>query len=276
MPVISALQAVVLGILQGLTEFLPISSSAHLLILPWFLDWQPMGITFDVMLHGGTLVAVLYYFREDVKSLGRDIVNFNLKVKSESSPPHLLAALLLGTLPAVAVGGLFHSQIETHFRGPLVVAATLSVFGALLWAADRMGSRRRLLDTLRPIDGLIVGAAQAMALVPGVSRSGVTITAALILGFSRIDSARFSFLLAIPVIFLATAAKSWELATSSDWRLETAMVLTAGVLFSFLSGFLCIKYFLRFLESRSFALFVSYRFALAAVILIAFFFFPSD
>lgn len=264
------LEAILLGILQGLTEFLPISSSAHLILLPWLLGWKPMGLTFDVVLHGGTFLAVLLYFRKEWITLGEQGIR-SLKRAEDPRKFVLLGALILGTLPAILVGGLFAGMIEEHLRSPLVTVATLSGFGLLLWWADRSGWQRRGLDTIRFRDGLLIGAAQALALIPGVSRSGITITAALWLGINRADSARFSFLLGTPIIALATLARLYELAASPSADAVPLAPLLVGVLFSFSTGFLCIKYFLRFLQKYTLLFFVIYRFVLAAFIFVLLF-----
>ncbi len=267
MSVSPLIQAVILGILQGLTEFLPISSSAHLLLVPWLLDWEPFGVTFDVCLHGGTLLAVLYFFRQDLKAITVQLMN-RFRGKTSSRKPELFWPIFLGTLPAALVGAAAHRQIEDYFRNPAVTVATLSVFGALLWWIDRRAQAVRGLVELGWRDGLLIGVAQVLAFVPGVSRSGITITAALLLGFSRVDSARFSFLLAVPIIGLATLSKVYELVRLPGPQ-DGFGPLLVGVLFSFLSGFLCIKYFLRYLQSRSYAPFALYRLVLAAAILVA-------
>lgn len=258
-------QAIILGILQGLTEFLPISSSAHLLLLPWIAGWQPMGLAFDVMLHVGTLLALLAYFRRDWLELGKGSLRL---LSCRESNPHggLIAALVLGTLPALAVGWLFKDFIQGHLRHPLVTVVTLSAFGLLLLYADHLGDRKRTLAAVHWGDGLWVGAAQALALVPGVSRSGVTITAALFLGLTRTDSARFSFLLSTPIVALIGAKQTYDLLESGPAVGEIGLAMTLGVIFSFLSGFLCIKYFLRFLSTRTYLPFVVYRLLLAAFI----------
>jgi len=259
-------QAFVLGILQGLTEFLPISSSAHLLILPWFLDWEPMGLTFDVMLHAGTLVAVLAYFREDLRKLAVQILRA-FRERSITSDDNLWVALAVGTIPALAVGGLFADVIEEKLRQPVVTTVTLSLFGLLLWWAGRRGVANKGFALMTWRDGLLVGVAQSLALVPGVSRSGITITAALLLGFGRVDSARFSFLLAVPVITLATLLKFLQLLMAeSSYGVPDAGPLMVGVISSFASGFLCIKYLLQFLQKRTFLIFAIYRVLLSLAI----------
>jgi undecaprenyl-diphosphatase len=194
-----SMQAFFLGILQGITEFLPISSSAHLILLPWLVGWEAMGLTFDVVVHGGTLLALVIYFRQQWKEIGKQCLRVLMR-RSAPSGSGLLGALVVGTLPAIAVGGLFEGVIETHLRAPGVTVLTLSLFGLLLGWADHQGSQLRSLESIRLRDGLLVGLAQAFALIPGVSRSGVTITATLMLGLNRADAARFSFLLGTPVI----------------------------------------------------------------------------
>lgn len=264
-------QAAVLGVLQGLTEFLPISSSAHLILLPWLLEWQPLGIVFDVVIHGGTLLAILIYFRQDWKHFIKDLLNRfrdpGLVFKASSS----VDAILFGTLPAVISALVFRHWIEVYARTPLVTVVTLVLFGLLLWRADMKASVSRTFDSLRIADGLLIGLAQSLALVPGVSRSGITITAALFLGLSRADSARFSFLLAGPIIALGTLNGLFSILAENGAEHLSIPALVCGVSVSFVAGFLCIKYFLRFLELRTLLPFVLYRFLLAAVILVMFF-----
>ena len=258
------LQALVLGVLQGATEFLPISSSAHLLLVPWLLGWLPLGLTFDVLLHSGTVMALLVYFRHDWREIGVREIFCREPVSSRQN--RLGMTLLIGTLPAVLTGVLFENLIEEVLRSPAVTVVTLSCFGLLLWWADRTGTQTRQVTDLSIRDGLIVGVAQALALVPGVSRSGVTITAALLLGLSRAEAARFSFLLGTPIIALATLSRIQGLWTSGGQDLVSILPFLVGIIFSFASGFLCIGYLLRFLRSKSYFPFVAYRLLLAAFI----------
>jgi undecaprenyl-diphosphatase len=261
------LQSIILGILQGLTEFLPISSSAHLILLPWLVGWPPLGLAFDIMVHTGTLGALLLYFRRDCLDLFRQFFFRFRKLLGKRSPDTALGdAILVGTLPVLVVGGLLAGWIEHHLRTPVVTVVTLILFGIGLWAADRFGQKRRSLDTLGVREGLLIGAAQALALVPGVSRAGITITTALGLGLKRADSARFAFLLALPAIALATLKGLADLAFGAAKTQPAASVLLLGIMVSFLSGFLCITFLLRFLQSRSFVPFALYRFWLAAFI----------
>ena len=231
----------VLGVLQGATEFLPISSSAHLLLVPWLLGWLPLGLTFDVLLHSGTVIALLVYFRHDWKEIGLQTIFRKKSVLGQQN--RLGLTLLIGTVPAALVGGILKDFIEEVLRSPATTVVTLSCFGLLLWWADRTGAQSRRVADLSPREGLIIGMAQALALVPGVSRSGVTITAALRLGLSRTEAARFSFLLGTPIIVLATLSQIYSLWTLGEYNLVSISPFLIGILFSFISGFLCIKYF---------------------------------
>lgn len=260
-------QAAILGILQGLTEFLPISSSAHLILLPWFLGWEPMGILFDVVIHGGTLLAVLIYFRKDWYEFTTKLIKRLRSPLTWSSETRMVDAILIGTLPAIAVALLFRNVIEEIARTPMVTVVTLSLFGLLLWGADRRGKMKRSVRDITLMDGLLIGIAQSLALVPGVSRSGATITMALLLGLTRPEAARFSFLLAGPIIAMGAADGVLEMVTGTGENPLSAGVIVTGVFTSFLVGFFCIAFFLKFLQSRSYLPFVVYRVLLAGVIL---------
>ncbi len=260
-------QAAVLGVLQGLTEFLPVSSSAHLILLPWMLGWPSLGILFDVVLHGGTLLAVLIYFREDWKDVIDEILNRLRGRELWRGSGSLVDALIVGTIPAVIVALALKDWIEQYARIPRVTIVTLAAFGLLLlWADRRRGDREVGGVTMR--DALLVGTAQCLALVPGVSRSGITITAALLLGFSRRESARFSFLLATPIIALGALDGALLLALGEGTGDLSVSAVLVGVAVSFVVGYLCIKYFLQFLRNSSFLPFVIYRLVLAGVILL--------
>ena len=259
-------QAALLGILQGVTEFLPISSSGHLLLVPWLLGWAPLGLTFDVLVHGGTLAAVLIYFIKEWKQLSRQSLRGLVNQSTEQA--RLLGALVVGTLPAVLVGWRLEGVIVAYLRSPEVVVVTLSGFGLVLWWADQRGSQARELGSLGVREGLLVGMAQALALIPGVSRSGVTISAALLLGVSRADAARFSFLLGTPLLMAATGRSLYGLWQAGSGAQYAILPLLIGVIFSFSSGYLCIRYFLRFLQTRTYRPFVVYRLVLAAFILL--------
>ncbi len=249
-------QMVVLALLQGLTEFLPISSSAHLILVPVLTGWRDQGLAFDVAVHIGTLAAVMWYFRQELTAMARE---WGLSVAGgESTPNSRLAwAVLLGTIPAGLAGLLFKGFIETGLRSPLVIAATTIIFGLLLWWADAQGRRERDEHTLGWRDVLLIGCAQALALIPGTSRSGITMTAALMLGLTREGAARFSFLLSIPIILLAGGVKTLDL-LQTDAPVEW-LALILGTLLSAVSAYLCIHWFLKLLERVGMLPFVIYR-----------------
>ena len=265
-----ALQAAILGIIQGLTEFLPISSSAHLLLVPWIFGWHHLGLEFDVALHIGTLLAVLIYFRRDFLQLILDLFRSLLRTPpaaaEKSTDARLAWAIVIGTIPAAVIGGLFGDALEEAFRSPVVTVVTLSVFGLFLLLADRYGRRERSVGSVGWRDGLLIGCAQALALIPGVSRSGVTITAALVLALGRRDAARFSFLLAGPIVTLAGLKAVFDLWMKGGLERGLVIPFAVGIIVSFVTGLLCISYFLRFLQKRSFLSFAVYRFLLASVI----------
>ena len=261
-------QAILLGTLQGITEFLPISSSAHLILLPWLAGWDSLGILFDVFLHAGTMLAVIFYFRIEICDLFREVTDLFRPSKKKAKIRHnLVPVLIIGTIPAGLAALIFRDMIEEYARTPIVTVVTLSVFGLLLWWADRAGKKSKAFSQIGWKQGMLVGIAQAVALIPGVSRSGITITMALFLGFSRKDSARFSFLLSLPILVLATCKGALELLVNPESSPAGVASLAAGVIVSFFSGFLCIKFFLRYLEKQSFTPFVLYRFLLACFIL---------
>jgi undecaprenyl-diphosphatase len=257
--------AVLLGIIQGLTEFLPVSSSAHLILARFFFGWTlpaPIALAFDVALHIGTLAAILTFFRNELAAMARSLPAAWSRNPGESG--RLIQLIVVGTLPIVVVGLLFTGFIEDHLRVPAVAAAAL-VTGALgMMIAERLGPRVRDVGTLRWVDAVLIGCAQAAALVPGMSRSGSTIAVAMFLGMRRDAAARFTFLLAIP----ATAAAAGKEALGlRDTGLPegTAALFVVGILVSGLVGYLTIKYFLRFLAGHRLDAFAYYRFALAAL-----------
>jgi undecaprenyl-diphosphatase len=261
--VIDWYQAVLLAIVQGLTEFLPISSSAHLVIPSLLLDWEDQGLAFDVAVHVGTLLAVMAYYRHDLERMATAWFR-SLGGGRQSADSRLVWYLALGTVPAGVVGLVAGGLIERELRTLPVIATTTLVFGILLGVADRFAARAdRHRDVTLPV-ALAVGLAQALATVPGVSRSGVTITAGLWLGLDRQAAARFSFLLSIPVIASAGALKVWELAHSDrtvDWY-----TLALGALISGVTAYLCISLFLRLIDRVGMMPFVYYRVVLAAVL----------
>jgi undecaprenyl-diphosphatase len=256
-------QVIVLAIVQGLTEFLPISSAGHLVLVPVFLGWPDQGLPFDVATHLGTLGAVLYYFRRELWPMTRDALG-TLRGGPRSRASDLAWFVVIGTLPAVFFGALFASQISTVMRSPLVIATTMAGFGILMWVADARGARQREEAEIGWRDALLIGLAQALALIPGTSRSGITITAALFLGLKRQAAARFSFLLSIPIII---AAISHELLTllrdpePADWLALGIGAFIAGVV-----AYLTIRGFIALLGRMGLAPFAIYRLFLAAVL----------
>ena len=260
----TGLQIIVLAIVQGLTEFLPISSSGHLVLVPYLIEWTDQGLAFDVAVHFGSLVAVCAFFREDILGLLRGAGQI-LGGDIQMPQANMTFAIGLGTIPAAAAGLFFASWIEANLRDPSIIVYTLSGYGILMALADRYGKSERIIAGVRVRDALVIGCAQALALVPGTSRSGVTITAARVLGFKRQDAARFSFLLSAPVILLATVYKGFELITGAQAVAWGQLAL--GALISAIVAYLSIEFFMRFVSRIGLAPFAIYRIALAAVIL---------
>ncbi len=260
------IQIIVLALVQGLSEFLPISSSAHLILVPKLLNWQDQGLAFDVAVHIGTLIAVVYYFRNDLITIIRDFF-LSLQKRELVGESNIAWAVLIATIPAGLVGLLFKDYIEIYLRSPLVIASTTIIFGLVLYLADRKsGQKSELKITLK--DALFIGFSQALALIPGTSRSGITITMALFLGYSKQAAAKFSFLLSIPIILLAGGLKALDLIKSKievDW-----FSLGLGILLSFLSAYLCIYLFLKFIEKAGMLPFVIYRLLLGAFLFYVF------
>ncbi len=266
-------QAIVLGIVQGLTEFLPVSSSGHLIVVPALLGWDDpflQSLAFSVMLHVATLLALLLYFRADWLRL----IPAGLATVRDRSfrgdPDRRLAWLLAAsTVPAVIVGLVFNDLIETAFREPRLVAIALVAGGVILWLADRIGSRTRRIEGLTFPIALGIGAAQALALIPGISRSGISISAGLFAGLDREAAARFAFLMATPI---TAGAGLWELRkiVAGEAGVDLPLVpLAAGMVASLLAGIAAIAVTLRFLRTHTVTVFVVYRVALAAVVVVA-------
>ena len=253
----SSFQAIMMGIIQGLGEFLPISSSGHLVLAPWLFDWEVPGLTFDVALHMGTLAAVLLYFWKDWMELFKAALTGHNKEKRK-----IFWFLVLASIPAAIVGLSLNDIIENVLRSPLVVGVMLIVFAILLYLADQKKEIRRL-DSMTLGDALIIGTAQALALVPGVSRAGITMTAARWFSFSREEAARFSFLLSTPVIL---GAGVLELSNVNFAEISFPFIL--GVLVSGIVGILCISLLLKFLRTFSFKIFVIYRILLGTLIIV--------
>jgi undecaprenyl-diphosphatase len=271
--------AAILGVVQGLTEFLPISSSAHLILVPWLFGWEPNGLLFDVSLHVGTAIAILAFFWKDWFVLARETVLGLFEMRPFANAERRLAwFLVIGTIPAMVVGLAFEKTVEDRLRSPLVTVVTLVLFGLVLYFAERSSAQSRTLRDLTLADTILIGLCQALALIPGVSRSGITISAAMLKSMDRPSAARFSFLLATPIIvgagllegvhFLKVVRHPAAGTAAMDISGSSFAVLAVGVAAAAVTGFLCIRYFLRYIQSNSFVPFVVYRIALAAVVLL--------
>ena len=261
----SVAAAILLGIVQGLSEFLPISSSAHLILARAFFGWDvpaDFGLAFDVALHIGTLVAILVFFRRDIAAMAAALPSVFSPAADASA--RLAQRIVLGTVPVVVVGLLFNDFVEQSLRTPQVAAWALALGAAVMFAAERLGSRRRAEDSVTWIDAALIGCAQACALIPGVSRSGSTISVGMFLGLRRDAAARFTFLLAIPATLAAAGKESLELGRMGV-SAANAQLMIVGVVVSGIVGYLTIKYFLRFLAGNRLDVFAYYRWALAAV-----------
>jgi undecaprenyl-diphosphatase len=260
---VDILQIIVLALVQGLTEFLPISSSAHLILVPYLTDWPDQGLAFDVAVHVGTLTAVVIYFRKEISKMFFAWLASLKGLHSEDS--RLAWGVLIGTIPVGLAGLLFKEVISEHLRTPLVIAATTIIFGFLLWYADWSGKRSRDEHSLSWKDIIIIGCAQAIALIPGTSRSGITITAGLMLGLTAPAAARFSFLLSIPVIVLAGGVETLDYLKVASINDTNDLII--GALISAVSAYFCIHYFLMLLERIGMTPFVIYRLLLGIVLL---------
>jgi undecaprenyl-diphosphatase len=272
-------QAVVLAIIQALTEFLPISSTAHLALAPWLFGWKDPGLTFDVALHAGTLVAVvLYFFRDWLQIIGQGLglnIGSDPQLKQQRGLLWLLAA---ASIPIGIIGFLFDKQAETTWRTPYVMGGMLIVIGILIWIAERTRKGNKQLNNINWADGLAIGAAQALSVVPGTSRSGITIAAGLFRGLDREAAARFSFLLSTPAIAAAVAKKLWDIHKHGGIAPDMKMPFLVGTALSGVLGAVVIAFFLRYLRNRSLMPFVYYRiiFGIIVIALAVFFRFSAE
>ena len=297
------IQSIILGIIQGITEFLPISSSGHLVLIPHVFGWQDQGLAFDVALHWGTLIAVVIYFWKDWKNIisksyfiksikqrcwlhspdravepiaqngstlthpcpsqeGNSSPQWSQRINTEYLKSDLLFIIIIATIPGIIAGLLLNNYAETVFRNPLIISATLFFGAILLFYSDKIGAKKTDLANLTLKMGILIGLFQALAIVPGISRSGITITLALLLGMQRTSAARFSFLLSTPII-LGAGIKEFPSLLESGLNINILL----GVLVSAISGYLAIKYMLRYLENRGYNIFVGYRILLAIIII---------
>jgi undecaprenyl-diphosphatase len=257
---ISYFQAIVLGAVQGLAEFLPISSSAHLILVPWLLKWQDPGLAFDVALHMGTLVALLIYYRDDWIAMARSVTG------DQTAERRLLQLLIVASVPGAIIGLAFEKQAETTFRSPLLIAIAMAVLAILLWLFDKLSPQKRTMSEMTYWDALVIGFSQALAIIPGVSRSGATITMARAVGVERGDSANFSFLMATPIIAGAGLVEARKLIHEGlDWSVGLGFISAA------VFGLVAIAFLIRYVRTRNYVAFAVYRLLVAASVIAVFF-----
>jgi undecaprenyl-diphosphatase len=266
---VDLLQSIFLGFLQGLTEFLPISSSAHVLIFPALFGWEDPGAAFTAVIQLGTEAAVLIYFRKDLWQIGSTWLASLRRPELRSELNARMGwYLIAATIPIAILGILFQDQIETGARNLWLVGSMLIIFGIVLGIADRVGSRERTVGNLSFRDGVLIGFAQSLALIPGVSRSGATISAGLFLGLQRADAARFSFLLAIPAVVLSGFFQLYKILSGEEAVGEPLINVAVATLVAFVVGYAVIAWFLSYLTRNTFALFVGYRLVLGTGVLV--------
>jgi undecaprenyl-diphosphatase len=273
------IQAIILAVIQGITEFLPISSSAHLALAPWLLGWKDQGLTFDIALHFGTLAAVLIYFFRDWVQVTAQGLGLSYRPDPQlSKNPMLLWMLAAASLPIGIFGYLFQKQAETTWRNPFLIGGMLVGVGILMAIGEAVGSRHKRIGQIGIADSLAIGVAQALAIIPGTSRSGITITAGLFRGIERGDAARFSFLLSTPAIAAAGGKAFYDLLKAGGIPAGERLPFAVGIAVSALTGCLAIKFFLRFLRSNSLRLFIAYRiiFGIIVIALAVFFRHPAE
>jgi undecaprenyl-diphosphatase len=265
---VSLLEAIVLGVVQGLTEFLPISSTAHLRIVPAFAGWPDPGAAFTAVTQLGTMTAVLLYFRADLIRITRAWLR---SLRDPAVRRELDARIgwyiVLGTVPIGIFGVLFKDQIETGARDLYLIGVALIVLGLVLLVAEKVGKRNRSIEQIRTKDGFAIGMAQALALIPGVSRSGATITAGLFMGLDRTAAARFSFLLSIPAVVLSGLLELGSILSGEEGETTSAFGLVVATLLAFVTGYASIAFLLRYLVNHSTGIFVAYRVVLGTVVL---------
>jgi undecaprenyl-diphosphatase len=260
---LTTLQAIILGLVQGLGEFLPVSSSAHLVLVPWLFNWEDPGLTFDIALHLGTLVAVIIYFWKDWLHL---LTKGFTDVKSKDG--RLFWYLVLATVPGAIIGFLLEKKAETVFRNPVLIAVMLILLGIILYWADRRSAKKTDIANITLRTSFLIGLSQALAVIPGVSRSGITMTTGLLLGMTREGAARFSFLLSAPIILGAAVVKLPHVIAQPQMITPNFIL---GMVVSCLAGLAGISFLLRFVQTKTFLPFAWYRFALGALIILVFF-----
>jgi undecaprenyl-diphosphatase len=257
------LQSIILGAIQGITEFFPVSSTAHLVLLPWFFSWTDQGLPFNVALHMGSLIAIIYYFWRDWILIIKEFLQSVLKGSFEGRPNGKTGLyLVIATVPGALAGLLFEEYAAGLLRHPLSIAFSLSFFGVILYFSDRVSKKNKTVGEMNIVDCIIIGLSQALAIIPGVSRTGITITGAMFRNLNREEAAKFSFLLGAPLIAGAGVFEARHL----EYSAVMSVPFIAGVLASAVFAFLAIKYLLRFVRKSSYTVFVIYRLGLAVLI----------
>jgi undecaprenyl-diphosphatase len=257
------LQAIALGIIQGLSEFLPISSSAHLALAPWLFGWEDPGLAFDVALHLGTLIAVLWYFRTEWAALIRAAFGIITTGRIETPEKRRVIYLIIATIPGAIGGYLLQAQAASTFRSPELIGYTLIAMGIVLWLVDKLSAQARVLGEMRWIDALLIGLSQVVSLIPGVSRSGATMTTSRGLRFDRESAAEFSFLMSMPIIVAAIVVEGPKALAEGGLTNE----IMSGVVASAISGWLAISILMRYVSRHSYGIFAFYRVVLGAGVL---------
>ena len=260
-------QIILLALIQGLTEFLPISSSAHLALAPVIMGVEDQGLAFDISVHLGSLLAVILYFRKELSRVTADTAGHYLLRHEQTQYSKLGMAIIIATLPIILFGGL-KTLLDIEFRSPVLIAWMSILFGLLLWWADTKPRRYREMEDYRFRDALIIGLFQVLAILPGTSRSGITMTAALMLGFTRTAASHFSFLLAVPTILMSAAVVVLDIIKSGE-RLDTTAMLI-GAIFSFVFAWLAIHWFLKLVERTGMLPYIIYRVLLGVILLYIF------
>ena len=260
-------QIILLALIQGLTEFLPISSSAHLVLTPVVMGVEDQGLAFDISVHLGSLLAVMLYFRKELSRVTADTAGHYLMRREATQYSKLGMAIIIATLPIILFGGL-KTLLDIDFRSPILIACMSILFGLLLWWADTWPRRYREMDDYRFRDALIIGMFQVLAILPGTSRSGITMTAALMLGFTRTAASHFSFLLAVPTILMSAAVVVLDIIKSDEKLDMTAMLI--GAVFSFVFAYLAIHWFLKLVERTGMLPYIIYRVLLGVILLYIF------
>lgn len=264
------LQAIILGVVQGLTEFIPVSSSAHLVVIPWFLHWKTPGLAFDASLHLGTLLALLIYFWRDWDGSLWENIRKGSDSNFLGASRSLLIPIIFACIPGGIAGFMLEGTIERYFRTPLVIGSATIILGLLLFVADRVGRRSRPMETIGPKDWIIIGLAQALAIIPGVSRSGISITAGLFCGLRREAAAKFSFLIGSPLIFGAAVYELLKV-THNGLYANQVMAFAAGVITAMVVGYFCMSFLIAYLKKKSPGVFVVYRIIFGAAVIVYYF-----